>query len=360
MNSAFTSNGSGEAVAQPVGRIEHTHIGGQAVLEGIMMRGKFNWAIAVRQPDGEVHLEEHDLTSAVSDKPWLGKPVIRGVVAFYETIVLAMQAFAISAEYAGMGEEEGEKLSSREISMSMILGLVLAIGLFIVAPALVTNWVVGPAIERPFAWNLFDGVLRVLAFFAYIWAISRVKDIQRVFAYHGAEHKTIHAYEHGLPLETDVIQRYETLHVRCGTSFLLMVMVIALVVYSFVPMKAILAAVGLEARWAVTLLAILIRIVLLPLIAGLAYEVIKWAGRMPDNPVVKVVLWPGLQLQRMTTRPPEDSMVEIAVAAMQPIIARETLERHRAAGEDVSGPEPATEEARTAPVSDAGELLDAL
>lgn len=298
-----------------------------------MMRGKHNWAIAVRQPDGEIHLEEHDLTTAVSSRPWLGRPVVRGMVAFYETIVLAMQAFSISAEYAGMGEGEGEQLTKRDISISMLLGLVLSIALFIVAPALVTNWVVGPAIERPFAWNLFDGILRVLVFFGYIFAVSRVKDIQRVFAYHGAEHKTIHAFEHGLPLETDVIQRYDTLHVRCGTSFLLMVMIIALVVYSLIPMKAVLAAVGLEARWAVTLLAILVRILFLPIIAGLAYEVIKWAGRVPDNGFVKVLLWPGLQLQRMTTRPPDDSMVEIAVAAMQPIIAREDVEKRRAEGE---------------------------
>ena len=322
-------------------RIEHTHIGGQAVLEGIMMRGKFNWAIAVRQPDGEIHVEEHDLKTAVSRRPWLGKPIIRGCVMFYETIVLAMQAFSISAEYAGMGEEEGESLSSKEISFSLVLGLLLSIGLFIVAPALITNWVVGPAIERPFLWNLFDGVLRVAVFFGYIWAVSRVKDIQRVFAYHGAEHKTIHAYEHGLPLETETIQRWDTLHVRCGTSFLLMVMIIALFVYSLVPMKTILAAMGLEQRWAVTMLAIVMRIVFLPLIAGLAYEVIKWAGRHSEKPIVRALLWPGLQLQRMTTRPPDDSMVEVAVAAMGPIIAREQVEKRRANG-------------------DADEILDAL
>lgn len=333
--------------------IEHTHIGGQAVLEGIMMRGKHNWAIAVRQPNGEIHLEEHDLKTAVSKRSWLGKPVIRGVVTFYETIVLAMQAFAVSAEYAGMGEEEGDKLTTREISFSMVLGLALSIVLFIVAPALVTSWVVGPATARPFLWNLFDGVLRVFVFFGYIWAVSRVKDIQRVFAYHGAEHKTIHAFEHHLPLETDEIQRFETLHVRCGTSFLLMVMFIALILYSLVPMKAILAAAGLDAAWAVTLLAILIRIILLPLIAGLAYEVIKWAGRMPDNPIVKVVLWPGLQLQRMTTRQPDDSMVEIAVAAVQPIIAREEQEAARARGE-------AVQSAAQQSVAASGEILDAL
>lgn len=316
---------------QPVERVQHTHIGGQAVLEGVMMRGKYNWAIAVREASGDIHLEEHDLKTAVSKRPWLGKPVIRGCVAFYETIVLAMQAFSISAEHAG-GIEEEEKLSKRDISMSMILGLVLSVGLFIVVPALVTNWVVGPATDKPFMWNLVDGLLRVAVFFGYIGGVSRVKDIQRVFAYHGAEHKTIHAYEHGLPLDTETIQRWETLHVRCGTSFLLMVMVIALVVYSLIPMKATLAAMGVHSRWLVTLAAIVIRLVFLPLIAGLAYEVIKWAGKMPDNPVVKVVLWPGLQLQRMTTRQPDDSMIEIAVAATKLVIAREELEAARAAG----------------------------
>jgi uncharacterized protein YqhQ len=316
------NNASAAAQAAP---IQHTHIGGQAVLEGVMMRGKYNWAIAVREADDNIHVEEHDLATAVSKKPWLGKPVVRGVVAFYETMVLAMQAFSISAQYAG-GLEEEERLSAKEISMTMVFGIGLAILLFIVAPAFLTNALVGKAIERPFVWNVVDGLLRVAAFFLYIWAISRMKDIQRVFGYHGAEHKTIHAFEHDLPLEPDVIQRYETMHVRCGTSFLLMVMIIALVVYSLVPMKAILGAMGLSAGWAVTLFAVLIRILLLPVIAGLAYEVIKWAGRKPDNGFVRVILWPGLQLQRMTTRQPDDGMIEVAVAAMQPVIAREQRE----------------------------------
>jgi len=353
---------------QQVERVQHTHIGGQAVLEGIMMRGKYNWAIAVREADGNIYLEEHDLKTAASARPWLGKPVIRGVVTFYETIVLAMQAFSISAEHAG-GIEEDEKLSKRDISLSMLLGLALSIGLFIVAPALVTSWIVGPATEEPFLWNLVDGLLRVLVFFGYIWGVSRVQDIQRVFAYHGAEHKTIHAYEHGLPLEPDVIQKWETMHVRCGTSFLLMVMVVALVVYSLVPMRAILAAMGIESRWMVTLAAILIRLILLPLIAGLAYEVIKWAGKMPDNPVVKVILWPGLQLQRMTTRQPDDSMVEVAVAATKRVIAREELEERKAKGEEAhegatqsaeDAAREAVEEVAEELASDPGEILDLL
>jgi uncharacterized protein YqhQ len=207
----------------------------------------------------------------------------------------------------------------------MVLGVVLAVVLFIVLPAVVTNLTVGSSIERPFTWNIIDGILRLAAFFLYIVAISRIKDIQRVFAYHGAEHKTIHAYERGLPLEVGVIQRYTTLHVRCGTSFLLMVMVVAILVFSLVPGKAILAAWGVDGKTWVLAFNIGIRILLLPLIAGLAYEItVKWAGRRPNNPLVKVLLWPGMQLQRLTTAEPDDSMVEIAVAAMSLVVARET------------------------------------
>ncbi|MDH4139665.1 MAG: DUF1385 domain-containing protein [Coriobacteriia bacterium] len=305
-------------------RVQFTHIGGQAVLEGVMMRGKHNWAVAVRKPDGDVHLEEHELKTTASKRPWLGKPVVRGVVGLFETLVLAMKAFSISASVSG--ETEEEQLSSKEIAFTMILGVALALLLFIVLPAVLTNWVVGQATERPFTWNIVDGLLRVAAFFAYIWAVSRIKDIQRVFAYHGAEHKTIHAYEHGLPLEAQVIQRYETMHVRCGTSFLLMVMVIAILVFSLVPVKALAAAWGVEGRYGILAIAIASRIVLLPLIAGLAYEVIKWAGKAPDNKLVRIVLWPGLMLQKMTTREPSDDMVEIAVAAMRAVVAREQAE----------------------------------
>lgn len=313
------------APADPVvERIEHTHIGGQAVLEGVMMRGKHNWAIAVRKPDGEIHVEDHELKTAVTTHPWLGKPIIRGIWGFYETIVLAMKAFEVSAAYAG--ETEEEQLSAKEISFAMLLGVGMAVLLFIVAPALVTNWTVGSASEKPFTWNLVDGVLRLVAFFAYIWGVSRISDIQRVFGYHGAEHKTIHAFEHGLPLEAPVIQKYSTQHVRCGTSFLLMVMVIALFVYSLFPVKAIVASMGVDAKWATLAVAIGIRIVFLPLIAGLAYEVIKWAGRHADQPLVRVLLWPGLQLQRMTTREPDDSMVEVAVEAMKRVVERESAE----------------------------------
>ncbi len=308
--------------------IKHTHIGGQAVLEGIMMRGKYNWAVAVRTPDGTIHTEQHDLHSAAENRTWMRKPIIRGVVALVETLSLAMRAFTISASLSGESEEE--QLSSKEIGFSVVMGAGLAVLLFIVGPALLTNLALSPiygknpATVQPFVWNVVDGVLRVAAFFLYIWAISRLQDIQRVFAYHGAEHKTIHAFEHGIDLEPEAIQRFSTKHMRCGTSFLLMVMVVAIFVFSLVPVRAIAAEMGWTDRWQILTLLIVSRLILIPLVAGLAYEItVKWAGTRPNNPLVKVLLWPGLQLQRMTTREPDDEMIEVAIAAMQPIISRE-------------------------------------
>jgi uncharacterized protein YqhQ len=318
-----------------------------------MMRGKVNWAVAVRTADGSIHVEEHDLPGGIKTG-WKKWPVSRGVWAMYETLSLAMKAFAISAEYAsppGVAgeavpgeEEEPVTLSKGEIGLTMVLGVGLAVGLFIVLPALVTNWMVGTSTARPFTWNVVDGVLRLLVFFAYIWAVGFMPDIRRVFAYHGAEHKSIHAYEHGMPLDAEHIQRYETLHIRCGTAFLLMVMVIAIAVFSLVPGKAILAAWGVTAGPLVVLFNIALRIVLLPLVAGLAYEVtVKWAGQRPDDPLVKVLLWPGMQLQRMTTREPDDDMVEVAVAALKAVADREAREAALAAGDAQPFPAPVSQ-----------------
>lgn len=305
-------------------RIQHTHIGGQAVIEGIMMRGRYNWAIAVRSADGEIHTEEHDLHRVALTRKWLRWPLVRGVWGLYETMVLAMRAFSVSAKLAG--ETEDEQLTDAEVGWTMVLGLLLAIGLFTVLPAFLAKWLVGRPDDHVFLWNLANGGIRLVVFFAYIWAVSRMKEIQRVFAYHGAEHKTIHAYEHGLPLEAPVIQEYETMHVRCGTSFLLMVMVVAIAVYMLVPIKQILMGAGVASGLLATVVTILIHILLLPPIAGIAYEVIKWAGGRSEHPAVRVLLWPGLMLQKMTTREPDDSMVEVAVAAMSLVVAREERE----------------------------------
>ncbi|MCX8006550.1 MAG: DUF1385 domain-containing protein [Coriobacteriia bacterium] len=306
-------------------RVQHTHIGGQAVIEGVMMRGTRNWAVAVREPSGAIYVESHDLPDPSTRPAWSKRPVVRGVFAFVETMKLAMQAFSIAASHAG--ETEEDRLSSKEVGFTMVAGVALAVGLFVVLPAVATDWLVGPQTTRPFLWNSVDGVLRLAAFFAYIVVVSRIPDIKRVFAYHGAEHKTIHAYEHGVPLEPSSVQRFGTLHVRCGTSFLLMVMVIAILVFSLVPGKAILAAAGVSGRGWTLAFNIGIRLLLLPLIAGLAYEVsVKWAGSRSGNPLVRVVTWPGMQLQRLTTAEPEEGMVEVAIAAMKAVLERERAE----------------------------------
>jgi uncharacterized protein YqhQ len=326
-----------------------THIGGQAVLEGVMMRGKYNWAVAVRTPSGEIHTEEHDLVSGAAKHAWMRWPIVRGCVALVESLSLAMKAFSVSASLAG--ETEDEKLSAREISFTMLLGAGLAIGLFVALPLVLTNLVIDQ-VKNPLGWNALDGLLRVLAFFGYVWAIGRMKDIQRVFGYHGAEHKTIHAFEHGLPLETNLIQRYETLHVRCGTSFLLMVMVVAIIVFSLVPVKLIAAALGIGTGMGRLAIAFVARLVLLPLVAGLAYEItVKWAGDRAESPAVKILLWPGMQMQRLTTREPTDDMVEVAVAAMQPVVDRELTESLRASGkfDDTALGEASNEPAATEP-----------
>jgi uncharacterized protein YqhQ len=328
------------------GAVSPTHIGGQALIEGVMMRGRLNWAVAVRTADGSIHVEEHDLPGG-EKTGWKKWPIARGVWAMWESLSLAMKAFAISAEYAAPGGEAPPKdaddshaeaaadvavadaepagLSKSEIGFTMVLGVALAVGLFIVLPAFLTNWVVGPSIARPITWNVVDGALRLLVFFGYITAVGLIPDIARVFAYHGAEHKSIHAFENGTPLVPADVQQYRTLHMRCGTAFLLMVMVVAIVVFSLVPVKAILAGWGVTAGPLVVLFNIAVRILLLPVVAGLAYEItVKWAGRHPDNGLVKVLMWPGMQLQRMTTREPDDGMVEVALAALRAVADRET------------------------------------
>ena len=307
--------------------VTHTHIGGQALLEGVMMRGRSNWAVAVRTPDGSVHVEEHDLPASAA-RGWLKWPVVRGVYGLYETLALTLRAFGIAASLAGATEEE--QLTSSEIGWTMVLGVVLAVATFIVAPALLTNLVVGSSAKaNPMVWNIADGVLRLVVFLLYIWAIGFMPDIRRVFGYHGAEHKSIHAFEHGLPLEPAYVQRFSTQHVRCGTAFLLMVMVISILVFSLVPGKEILALWGVTSGAAVVAFNIGVRILLLPLVVGLAYEVtVKWAGNHSENPFVKVLLWPGMQLQRLTTREPDDSMVEVAVTALRAVAEREASAAH--------------------------------
>lgn len=339
-----------------------THIGGQALLEGVMMRGKFNWAVAVRQPDNVIYTEEHDLASGKKKNGWLYWPVVRGCRAFVESLVLGYKALSVAVEHAftdaGPALEEPSDsvqspdpedassevsdsvqssnsepaLSSMEMALSMGLGLLLGIVLFVVAPAFITNLIVGEYDSNTLAWNVVDGILRIAVFVFYIWFIGRMEDIKRMFAYHGAEHKTIHCYEHGLPLTPENARQFPCLHVRCGTAFLIMVMIIAIFVYTVTPLNALIAAWGVPDGAPKLALVILVRILLMPVIAGLAYEVtVRWAGTHPEMPLVKVILWPGLQMQRLTTREPGDAELECAIAAMKLVLEREEAEQRAAA-----------------------------
>lgn len=322
------------------GELFQTHVGGSALIEGIMMRGKYNWAVAVRQPDNSIYTEEHPLPGADKPKRWKKWPLLRGCIALFESLALSLKAMGIAADHAFDFTEDADKLAeqtckknydeggygmnSKEIAVSMIAGLVLGIGGFVALPALLTNLIMGDYALNPLGWNLVDGILRVIIFIAYIWAIGRMKDIKRMFGYHGAEHKCIHCFEHGLELTPENCQKFSVMHVRCGTAFIIMVLLLSIFVFTIFPSALILDSLGLTHKIARLGLIILSRIILLPLVAGLAYEItVKWAGARPDNPLVKVLLWPGMQMQKLTTNAPDYGQLECAIAAMKLVIACE-------------------------------------
>lgn len=273
-------------------------VGGQAVIEGVMMKGPGRLATAVREPSGEIIVRQEESRSLGERYPLLKRPMIRGVVILGESLVQGMKALSFSAQAAG---EEGEELSKREIVLTMLFALGLAVLLFVVVPTYAAKFI-HSAVTDPRLLNLFEGLLRLAIFLIYIGAISRMKDIQRVFEYHGAEHKSIHAYEAGVPLTVDEVQKFSTLHPRCGTNFLLIVMVVSIIMFAFL---------GWPDLW----LRIASRVVLLPVVAGIAYEIIRFAGRS-ESRLVRAAILPGLWLQKLTTRQPDDQQVEVAIRAL--------------------------------------------
>jgi uncharacterized protein YqhQ len=287
-------------------------VGGQAVLEGVMMRGISVWAVAVRKPDGEIEVTSEPLVSWAKRSRVLRWPVIRGVVALAESLKIGFRALAISAN-AQLDPEEQEEIGGFTWGLTIALSLVLAIGLFFVIPVGATS-LIKDQLGSPLLFWLVEGVLRTAIFIGYIVLISRLGDLRRVFEYHGAEHKTISAYEAEDRLIPERAQLYSRLHPRCGTSFLLIVMVLAIFVF---------APIGLPA-WYWLLLS---RILGIPLIAGLSYEVIKWAGRNRRKRWVRALMWPGLMLQNLTTREPDYSQLEVAIAALDAVLAVETPEK---------------------------------
>jgi uncharacterized protein YqhQ len=284
-------------------------IGGQAVLEGVMMRGVSTWAVAVRKPEGDVEVTSEPLVSWAKRHRLLRLPVIRGVVALGESLKIGFRALAISANAQLAEEEEQEPIGGFTWGITIALSLVLAIGLFFVIPVGATSLIKDELGSALLFW-LVEGVLRTAIFIGYILLISRLPDLRRVFEYHGAEHKTISCFEAGDRLVPERAALYSRLHPRCGTSFLLIVMVLAIFVF---------APIGLpEWYW---LLAS--RILGIPLIAGLSYEVIKWAGRNRHKRWVRAVMWPGLMLQNLTTREPDHEELEVAIRALEAVLAVE-------------------------------------
>lgn len=452
------------------GVLVQTHIGGQALLEGIMMRGKYNWAVAVRTPEGDIYTEEHDLATRPDEHSWLNWPIIRGCRALIESLTLGYKALDVATEHGYDLEEEEEEeerarrekaekrekrkaenaarsgkaveaceqenpasgtadmaanaaavhadeaLESEDARLAMatledddaaadaasagaaashaakvhdsatfseskaegvadsvtsskdgkgakkaakekeeddsdddlqaafmigtVLGVVLGVAVFIMLPAFLSNLVVGNYNDHPIIWNIFDGLVRVGIFILYMWLISFMKDIKRMFRYHGAEHKTIHCYEHGLELTPENARQFTTLHVRCGTAFTIMTLILAIIVYSMIPLKQIFISLGVTGGVVQYVALVVTRILLMPLIAGIAYEItVKWAGAHPDRKSVQIVLWPGLQMQKLTTAEPDDSMLECAIAAMKIVLAREEAEEAKKRGETVDAGE---------------------
>jgi uncharacterized protein YqhQ len=285
-------------------------VGGQAVLEGVMMRGVSTWAVAVRKPEGEIDVTSEPVVSWAKRHRVLRLPVIRGVVALAESLKIGFRALAISANAQLEAEgEEPEEIGGFTWGLTIFFSLVLAIGLFFVVPVGATSLIKDQLGSAVLFW-LVEGVLRTAIFIGYIAAISRLPDLRRVFEYHGAEHKTISCYEAGDRLIPARAETYSRLHPRCGTSFLLIVMVLAIFVF---------APIGLPAwYWLVAS-----RILGIPLIAGLAYEVIKWAGKHRRKRWVRALMWPGLMLQNLTTREPDRDQLAVAIASLEAVLAVE-------------------------------------
>jgi uncharacterized protein YqhQ len=286
------------------------NIGGQAVIEGVMMKAPRNWTVAVRDQKGEIHLKRE----AVGRLPaFLKLPVIRGTVALYQALSIGMKALEFSASRAYDDGEE-KPMSTFAILSTMGVAVVIGIALFIFLPLYATKLagaVLAVVSRNSLVFNLVDGIIRVFIFLGYVFAIGLWKDMRRIFEYHGAEHKVIHAYEAGRELNVDSVRAFSPQHPRCGTSFLLIVMVISILVFSCIPQAWPFAGKFLS------------RLVLIPVIAGLSYELLRLSAKITDNPLLNILVLPGLMLQRLTTREPDDAQIEVAIAAVQEVLKLE-------------------------------------
>ena len=280
--------------------------GGQAVVEGVMMRGADHWAVAVRRPSGDIHVESHDIDSVAGRHPILRRPFLRGVIVLGQSLVIGTRALLVAANQA---VEDEDQLTSRQVGVALTVAGLLFVAVFILGPTALFAWVQDRVGDGPLT-NVLEGVFRVALFVGYLWLIGRTKDIHRVFEYHGAEHKTIAAFEHGADLDAVNVDRYSTLHVRCGTNFLLIVMIVAIFVFTLFGTPGIWWRIGS-------------RLLAIPIIAGVSYEALRLGARYPDSLVMRALMAPGLWLQRITTQPPDRRQIDVAIASFAEVRRRE-------------------------------------
>jgi len=285
---------------------ERYQVGGQAVIEGVMMRSKHFWALAVRKPDRTIYTKLFNDVSLTNKNKVLGFMFIRGIIALIESMTLGFKALSYSINES---TEEEIKFSKREMIISVIIAVVFAVGVFFILPT-----IIGRSFSEFFpnaiVYNLLEGLIRIGFFFAYILLVSQIKDIKRVFQYHGAEHKTIQAYENDEELKPENVRKYSTMHVRCGTSFLLIVMVVAILIFALLGKQSMI--------W-----RIISRIFLIPVIAGISYELIRLAGKFSKYKVVNILFYPGLLLQKITTKEPDNDQIEVAISSFKKVIEAE-------------------------------------
>ncbi|WP_313344415.1 DUF1385 domain-containing protein [Sedimentibacter sp.] len=303
--------------------VKKTTIGGQALIEGIMMKGPEKIATAVRKPDGEIVVKESEINQIFKHK-FFKLPIIRGSFVLIDSLVTGVKELMYSAEFYGDDYEEDaldkflkkvfkDKADTAIVYVSVIIALLFSIGIFILGPTLLTN-VLKNLVDNNLILNLVEGIIRVCVFVLYVYFIAKLNDIKRVFMYHGAEHKTIYCYENNEELTVENVRKYTTLHPRCGTSFMINVMIISILVFSFF-------------GWPNPLMRLAIRLAMLPVIAGLSYELNKYVGKCnEENIITKIITYPGFQIQKITTAEPDDAMIEVAIKAMERVIPRDGVD----------------------------------
>lgn len=291
------------------------YYGGQAVIEGVMMRGRKSMAVAVRNPHGEIVVHEEPLTAKIYTSAWGQWPFVRGLTMLWDALGLGIRALFWSGEVAAREEQDARVEFTGPVAWTTIaVSLSFAVALFFLLPTFAARLLATYVNDDPLVDALFEGVIRLLLFIAYLWVIGQFNDIRRVFGYHGAEHKTINAYEAGAPLTVAEVQKFSVQHTRCGTSFLLYVLVISILLFTPLTFSDV------EPGWLALLLRFITRLALVPVVASIAYEIIRFSAAHDRNPFMRMLIAPGLWLQKMTTREPDDSMVECAIAALQPVL----------------------------------------